>query len=323
MPNRILRDGINTSERVNALTPGAELFFRRAMSICDDYGRYHGHPTTLRAGCWPTNPEVCTDDDIRAWLAELTGGARPLIRTYTSGTGTYIELDGFHQRIQAASKYPSPPWDNGEATVENGGSTVNHCESPENHGETPQNHRETSVLGEGEGVVEDEGDRPRARGNGHGATVENTRAGRRSVGGWRRSEPEPETAAVGRSPGELDTEGEASGSPDEPPEPEDAVLTVTQSRKPPGRADPLAGYDPATVQTVRNSLGALALSLHKLPPDDGILARVLAVCRGASGAAIAESIRALHLQHRFDDMRSWGLVATVLAPYFQTSARSG
>lgn len=35
MPSRILREGILTSERVNALAPLEELFYRRLMSVVD------------------------------------------------------------------------------------------------------------------------------------------------------------------------------------------------------------------------------------------------------------------------------------------------
>ncbi len=48
MPNRILREGILTSERVNLLSWEAEVFYRRLMSVVDDYGRFHAHPALLR-----------------------------------------------------------------------------------------------------------------------------------------------------------------------------------------------------------------------------------------------------------------------------------
>ena len=79
MPNRIIRDGINTSTRINELSGGAELFYRRIISIVDDYGRYYGHPTTLRAACWPTRPDRHNDAEVGAWVAELTSGEPPLL----------------------------------------------------------------------------------------------------------------------------------------------------------------------------------------------------------------------------------------------------
>ena len=38
MPSRVIRDGILESESVNALSWEAELFFRRLMSVVDDFG---------------------------------------------------------------------------------------------------------------------------------------------------------------------------------------------------------------------------------------------------------------------------------------------
>ncbi len=39
MPNRIIREGILTSEAVNSLSWEAEVFFRRLLSVVDDFGR--------------------------------------------------------------------------------------------------------------------------------------------------------------------------------------------------------------------------------------------------------------------------------------------
>ncbi len=40
MPNRVIREGILNSQRVNKLTEPAELFYRRLMSVVDDFGRF-------------------------------------------------------------------------------------------------------------------------------------------------------------------------------------------------------------------------------------------------------------------------------------------
>ena len=48
MPSRIIRDGILTSERINALTERAELFYRRLMSVVDDYGRFPANSGPFR-----------------------------------------------------------------------------------------------------------------------------------------------------------------------------------------------------------------------------------------------------------------------------------
>ena len=53
MPNMILREGILTSERVNSLTTEEEIFYRRLISVVDDYGRYYAKPELLRSACFP------------------------------------------------------------------------------------------------------------------------------------------------------------------------------------------------------------------------------------------------------------------------------
>ena len=53
MPNRIVREGILTSERVELLSWAEEVFYRRLMSVVDDFGRYYARPELLRAACYP------------------------------------------------------------------------------------------------------------------------------------------------------------------------------------------------------------------------------------------------------------------------------
>lgn len=108
MPTRMLRDGILSSERIASL-PGwaAEVFYRRLMSVVDDYGRYHGVPTLLRAACYPRQIDRVTDADIVGWLrdAERAG----LLQTYAVSGKPYVQLLDFGQRVQAKSKFPAPP----------------------------------------------------------------------------------------------------------------------------------------------------------------------------------------------------------------------
>ena len=39
MPNRMIREELLTCEKVNELSFGAEIFYRRLMSVADDFGR--------------------------------------------------------------------------------------------------------------------------------------------------------------------------------------------------------------------------------------------------------------------------------------------
>ena len=64
MPTRIIREGIITSEAINSLSEGAENFYRRLMSIADDYGRYYSHPSILRANCFPLKLESVSEASV-------------------------------------------------------------------------------------------------------------------------------------------------------------------------------------------------------------------------------------------------------------------
>lgn len=108
MPNRILRDGINSSPRINRLSMGAEILYRRLMSIVDDYGRFHAAPVTIRGACWPTCPDKVTERQVAAWLAECSTGERCLIHVYESDSAKYLQIDGFGQHVRTKSKFPQP-----------------------------------------------------------------------------------------------------------------------------------------------------------------------------------------------------------------------
>lgn len=107
MPNRILREGIITSERVNALSWAAEVFYRRLMSAVDDYGRYWSKAELLRAGLYPLLLDRVGNPDVAKWLTECVNAG--LVRTYTVEGKDYLQLLDFRQQVRAAkSKFPEP-----------------------------------------------------------------------------------------------------------------------------------------------------------------------------------------------------------------------
>ncbi len=108
MPSRIVREGIISSPRVNRLTFGAELLYRRLMSVADDYGRFHASPVTIRAACWPFCPEKVSESQIKKWLTECLQGDSPLISEYTAQGGRYLIINDFGQQIRTKSKFPNP-----------------------------------------------------------------------------------------------------------------------------------------------------------------------------------------------------------------------
>ncbi len=107
MPTRVVREGILTSERVNSLSPHAELFYRRLMSVVDDYGRFSANLTLLRASCYPLKLDSVKEDSIKKHLAEAEGAG--LIVLYTVAGKAYLEMQDFGQRVQSKSKFPEPP----------------------------------------------------------------------------------------------------------------------------------------------------------------------------------------------------------------------
>ncbi len=106
MPSRIIREGILTSPKVNQLTSGAELFYRRLLSVVDDYGRYHAHPTLVRAATFPTKMDVVEDAHVTKWLNETIKVG--LVNIYERDGHKYLEVINFGQKVRAKSKFPAP-----------------------------------------------------------------------------------------------------------------------------------------------------------------------------------------------------------------------
>ena len=106
LPNRIIRDGINSSSRINKLSFGAEILYRRLMSVADDYGRYYGTPAAVRGACWPTCPEKVSEKDVGKWISECAQGDRPLLRIYSVDGCKFLEILDFNQQTRSKSKFP-------------------------------------------------------------------------------------------------------------------------------------------------------------------------------------------------------------------------
>lgn len=114
MPSRILRDGILTSVRVNALSADEEVFYRRLMSAADDYGRFYALPGLLIAACYPLRIKTVTEKSIEKWIAALVRVG--LVVVYQVKTTSYIQMLDFRQQVRAKkSKYPNP--DEGEMMI--------------------------------------------------------------------------------------------------------------------------------------------------------------------------------------------------------------
>ncbi len=107
MPNRIVRESILTSERMAAIGWDVEVFYRRLMSIVDDFGRFDGRPEILRARLYPLQLDKVGTPDVVKWMR--CGAEAGLVREYAIGGKPYIEILRFGQPTRSASKYPDPP----------------------------------------------------------------------------------------------------------------------------------------------------------------------------------------------------------------------
>lgn len=119
MPVRMIREGILTSRKVCALTFGAEVFYRRLMSIADDFGRYQADTLELLSKLYAMHmvaedtPEKPRPADIERWLLECVKVG--LIVVYEVAGRRYLEIASFGQQLRAKkSKFPEPPANAGE-----------------------------------------------------------------------------------------------------------------------------------------------------------------------------------------------------------------
>lgn len=118
--SRLIRIGILTSEPVNSLTWGGEVFYRRLMSVVDDYGLYDGRVGVLRGSLYPLQLDKVGDRDVEKWLDECSSAA--LVTKYASDGKQYLKLEKFGQRLRAKiSKYPHPNNDDPPPFAASGG----------------------------------------------------------------------------------------------------------------------------------------------------------------------------------------------------------
>jgi hypothetical protein len=150
VPNRIIREGINDSNRVEALVrsvgwPG-EVFYRRLLNVVDDFGRYDGRLSMLKSRCFPTLGDLVREADLQRWIAAcVTAG---LVRLYTSDGREYLEVLDFKQQQRAVgSKYPEPPTTS-ESRIADATHVHSECVADAKHMRTKT---KTEALSEGEG----------------------------------------------------------------------------------------------------------------------------------------------------------------------------
>lgn len=124
MPSRLLREGILDSDAVNALSFPAEVFYRRLMSVVDDFGRFDGRTAVLKGRLYALKPTV-RESDITHWIAECEKAG--LILLYRVDSKPYILFRKLGPARAKESRYPHPPTGVAEDRGGNLFSLVNGC----------------------------------------------------------------------------------------------------------------------------------------------------------------------------------------------------
>lgn len=111
MPSRLIREGILSSERVEALDFPAEVFYRRLMSKVDDHGLFDARPAILRTSLYPLRVDRVREADITRWIAACEKAG--VIALYEHGGKPYLQMLDTRWTTRSEPKFPPPPWGNG------------------------------------------------------------------------------------------------------------------------------------------------------------------------------------------------------------------
>lgn len=105
MPNRLLREGICSSDAIESLSPELEVMFYRLLVVCDDYGYMDARPPILKAQCFPLK-DSATQAKIQSWIDELA--KQGLIAVYEKDNKQFLAICKWEQRARSRQKYPGP-----------------------------------------------------------------------------------------------------------------------------------------------------------------------------------------------------------------------
>ena len=132
MPNRIIKESIHTSEKLNTLTDFQYRLWVGLLTYVDDYGRGDARLPIIKGTVFPLRDRV-TLKDLRAALAGLADAG--CVSLYEVDGRPYLYLPNWekHQRIQKKrSEYPAPESGTQSTVVHRDppSSTVSHRDSP-------------------------------------------------------------------------------------------------------------------------------------------------------------------------------------------------
>lgn len=108
MPNRIIKDSIRLSEKINSLTDFQFRLWVSLITYVDDYGRGDARPAVIKGTCFPLRDRV-TLKDIDAALQSLAGAGCVGLYTVDGKPYLYFPRWESHQVIRnKKSKFPAP-----------------------------------------------------------------------------------------------------------------------------------------------------------------------------------------------------------------------
>jgi hypothetical protein len=107
MPNRIIREGIIASERVDQLDAPGEVFYRRLLNKVDDHGLFDGRASIIRAALFPLRLDRVREADITRWLAACEKSG--LLVLYEAESKPYLKVLDTRWQARSEPKFPPPP----------------------------------------------------------------------------------------------------------------------------------------------------------------------------------------------------------------------
>lgn len=108
MANRLLREGITTSDPINNLSSEEEVLFYRLLVVSDDYGHMDGRTAILKAQCFPLK-ETATVARIETWVDGLV--RKTMLARYRIEGCLYLAVLRWDSRIRTKARYPMPTED--------------------------------------------------------------------------------------------------------------------------------------------------------------------------------------------------------------------
>lgn len=106
MANRVIREGINDSKRINDLGFEAEVFYRRLFAVADDFGYFEADVDLLRSDLYKRLVEKISLPQVQDWMNKCFEVG--LIDLYMVEGKKYGQILRFNQSLRIMrSKFPN------------------------------------------------------------------------------------------------------------------------------------------------------------------------------------------------------------------------